>query len=121
VAANGKFPGHVDGGNEGVRAIAEDGDKKGGGQSMAEERREADPGGRKAFYSNKCRLGLGQSLEEVSGGGERRSEPVTQPPDLCLRPENRPIKVDWDIGDGGSVPVHAPVDELRLGDRQADA
>jgi len=121
VPENGQLPRHVDSGNEGVRPVAEDGEEKGGGQSMAKERRQADSQRRKSLDRNKRRLGLGQSLDKRSGGGERRGEPVTQPPDLGLRPENRPIKVDLGIGDGGSVPVRAPGDELRLRDRETDS
>ena len=43
VPEHGELPDHVGGGHEDVCAIAEDGDQEGGGQSMAEEGREADP------------------------------------------------------------------------------
>jgi len=57
----------------------------------------------------------------VGGSGDRGCEPVTQPPDLFLGRENRPILVDRNIGDGASIPVRMPVDELHFGDRKAYA
>jgi len=116
VPENGELPDHVDGWQEVVRAIAEDGEEEGGGQSVTEERREADPWGRVALDRHESRLGFGQPFDEVGGGGERGGEPVAQPPDLGLGREDRPIKVDRSFRDGGSLPVRTPVDELRFGD-----
>jgi len=88
---------------------------------MAEEGGEADPWRGETLDSHEGRLGLGKPFEEVGGSRERGGEPVSQPPDLTLGCEDRPVKVDRSIGDGVSVRVRTPVDELRLGDREADA
>jgi len=56
----------------------------------------------------------------VGGGGDRGREPVAQPSDLSLGREDRPIQVDRSVGNGGLIPVRAPVDKLRFGDREAD-
>ena len=55
----GEFPGHVDCGQEGVRTIAEDGKKEGGGKPVAEKRGEADPWRGESFYRHEGRLGFG--------------------------------------------------------------
>jgi len=49
---------------------------------MAQERGETHPRGGEPFDGHKGRLGLGQPLGEVGGGGHRGGKPVTQPPDL---------------------------------------
>jgi len=84
VPAHGELPNHVDGGYEDVRAIAEDGEEAGGGQSMAEEGREADPRRGEPLDSHKGRLGLGQPFDKMGGSGDRGGEPVAYPPDLTL-------------------------------------
>jgi len=56
----------------------------------------------------------------VGGSGDRGCEPIAQPCDLILGLENRPIQVDRSAGDGAPIPVSAPVDKLRFGDREAD-
>jgi len=112
----GELPRYVDGGQEGVGTVTEDWEEEGGGQSMAEEGREADPWRGESFDRHEGRLGFGQPFDGVRGGGHRGGEPVAQPPDLNFGVENRPIQVDRSIGDGVSVPVRSPVDELRLGD-----
>ena len=76
VPKNGELPGHVYCWYEGVCAIAEDREEERGGQPVAEEGWEADPWGREAFDRHKGRLGLGVSLNEVSGSGEGGGEPV---------------------------------------------
>jgi len=114
VPEHGKLPGHEGRGHEGVSPIANDGEEKGGGQSMAEERGKAYPRRGESFDRHESRLRLGQPLDEVGCSGERGGEPIAQPPDLVLGSENRPIQVDRSIGDGVSVPVRAPVDKLRL-------
>ena len=111
----------MDGGHEDVRAIAEDGEVEGRGQSMAEQGGEADPQRGDTLNSHEGRLGLGQPFDEMGGGGDRGGEPVAQRPDLTLGCEDRPVQVDWSIGDGASVPVRTPVDVLCLGDRKTDA
>jgi len=83
---------------------------------VAEEGREADPWRGESFDRHEGRLGLGQSIDEVRGSGDRGGEPVTWPHNLNLGRENRPIQEDQNIGAGVSVPVRAVVDELRLGD-----
>ena len=88
---------------------------------MAKERGEADAWGRETLDRYKGRPGFGQSLNEVGSRGERGGEPVSQPPYLTFWGEYQPIQVDRRIGDVASVPGRAPVDELRLGDREADA
>ena len=66
----GELPNHVDGGLEDICAIAEDREEEGGGQSMAEEGREADPFRGDTFDSREGRLGLGQSLDKMGGSGD---------------------------------------------------
>jgi len=83
---------------------------------VAKEGREAESRGGESLDHHKGRLGLGQPLDEVGCSGDRGGEPVAQPPDLKLGRENRPIQMDRSIGDGVSVPVRTPVDELRFGD-----
>jgi len=83
---------------------------------VAEEGGEADAWGGESLDHHEGGLGLGQPFDEVGGSGDRGGEPVAQSPNLNLGFENRPIQVDQSIGDGVSVPVGAPVDELRLGD-----
>ena len=65
VPKGGELPSHMDGGREGVRAIAQDGEEEGGGQSMAEERREADPRGGESLDRYETCLGFGKSLDEM--------------------------------------------------------
>ena len=110
-----KLPRHVDGGQEGVGAVAENGEEEGGGYLMTKEGGEADSWWGEAFDRHQGRLGLGESLDEVGGSGDRGGEPVAQPPDLCLGCENRPIQVDPSFGDGVPIPVRTPVDELCFG------
>jgi len=55
----GKFPGHVDRGNKGVRAIAEDGKEEGGAKSVAEVREEANSRRGETFDRHKGSLGFG--------------------------------------------------------------
>ena len=43
VPEHGEFPGHMDRGQKGLRAIAEDGKEEGGGEPMPEEGGKADP------------------------------------------------------------------------------
>ena len=117
---HGELPKHVGGGHEHIRAVAQDGEEEGGGQSVAKEGGKADPRGGERFDSHKGPLGLGQPLDKVGGGGDRGGEPVAQPPDLSFGRENRPVKMDRSIGDEVSIPVRSPVDELRFGDRKAD-
>jgi len=121
VPEHGELPGHVDRGNKGIRAIAEDGKAEEGGKSVAEERGEANPWTGEWFDRHEGSLGFGQPLDEVGGGGDRGCEPIAQPPDLSLEREDRPIQVDRSVGDGGPIPVRAPVDKLRFGDRETDA
>jgi len=83
---------------------------------MAEEGREAHPQGGESLDGHKGSLGIGQSFTEVGRSGHRVGKPVAQPRDLVFRLEDRAIQVDRSIGDWGSVPVRAPVDELCLGD-----
>ena len=87
----GELPAHVDGGQEGIRAVAKDAEEEGGGPSVAEEEREADPWGGESLDRHEGCLGLGQSLDEVGGSGDRGGEPVSQPPDLNLGREKRHI------------------------------
>ena len=68
VPEHGELPNHVGGGHEDVRAVAEDGEEEGGGQSMAGEGREADPTGGEPLNRHEGRLGFGQPLDEVGGG-----------------------------------------------------
>jgi len=68
---------HVHCGLEGVRAVAKDGEKERGGQTMAQERGEAHPRGGEPFDCHESRLDLGQSLCEVRGRTERGGEPVS--------------------------------------------
>ena len=110
---------HIDCGHENVRAVAEDGKEEGGGQSMTEEGGEADPRGGEAFNSHEGSLCLGQPFDKMGAGCDRGGEPVTQPPDLVLGREDRPVEVDRSIGDSVSVPGRAPVDEFCFWDREA--
>ena len=59
VPERGKLPDHVDCGNKGVRAIAEDGEEEGGGKSVAEERGEAHSWRGEAFDRHEGGLGFG--------------------------------------------------------------
>jgi len=88
---------------------------------MAQEGGKTHPRGGEPFDGHEGSLGLGQSLGEVGGSGHRGGKPVSQPPDLAFGFENRSIQVDRRVGNGASVPVRAPVDELRFGDRETDA
>jgi len=88
---------------------------------MAEEGGEADPWRGETLDSHEGRLGLGKPFDEMGGSRERGGEAVSQPSDLTLGHKDRLVKVDRSIGDGVSVPLRTPVDELRLGDGQADA
>ena len=83
---------------------------------MAQKGGEAHPRRGEPLDGHKGSLGLGQSLGEVGRGGHRGGKPVAQPPDLIFGVENRAIMVDQSVGYRASVPVRAPVDELRLGD-----
>ena len=65
-----ELPNHVDGGYEDIRAIAEDGEEEGGGQSMAEEGGEADTWGRETLDCHEGRLHLGQPLDKIGGSGD---------------------------------------------------
>jgi len=94
VPEHGELPDHVGGRHEDVRSIAEDGEEEGGGQPMAEERWEANPRGGESLNHHEGRLGFGEPLDEMAGGGDRGGEPVTQPSDLLLGCEDRPIEVD---------------------------
>jgi len=76
VPEHGELPNHVDGGHEDVRAIAEDGDEEGGGQSMAEKGGEADPWRGETLDSHEDCLRLGQSFDKMGGSGDRGGEPV---------------------------------------------
>ena len=77
VPERAELPSHVNGGQEGVRPVAEDGEEEGEGQSVAEEGREADPWRGESFDRHKGRLGRGQSFDEVGGSGDPGGEPVT--------------------------------------------
>jgi len=57
-------------GDEGVRAIAEDRKEEGGGQSMTEERAQADAWWWEAFDRNEGCLRLSQPLDEMGGGSD---------------------------------------------------
>jgi len=70
VPEGGELPSHVDGGYEGVCAIAEDGEEDRGGQSVAEVGGEADPGWGESVDRHKGRLGITQPLDEVMGIGD---------------------------------------------------
>ena len=59
VPERGEFPGHVDRGQKGVRAIAENGKEEAGGKPVAEEGGEADPWRGETFDSHKGSLGFG--------------------------------------------------------------
>jgi len=100
-----ELPCHVNRGCEGIHPVAEDGKEERGGQTMAQEGREAHPPGEEPFDSHEGSLGLGQSLGEVRSDGDRGGEPVAQPADLILGRENRTIWVNWGAGDWTSVPV----------------
>jgi len=76
VPEHGELPNHVDGGHEDVRAIVEDGEEEGGGQSMAEEGREADPWAGEWLNRHEGHLGFGQPFDEMGGSGDRGGEPV---------------------------------------------
>jgi len=76
VPEHGELPNHVGAGHEDVRAIAEDGEKEGGGQSMAEQGREADPRGGESLDRHAGRLGLAQPFDKMVGSGDRGGEPV---------------------------------------------
>jgi len=121
VPERGELAGHVDRGNKGARAIAEDGKEAGGGKPVAEERGEANPWRGESFNCHEGSLGLGQPFDEVGGGGDRGCERIAQPSELSLGREDRPIQVDRSIGDRAPIPVRAPVDKLRFGDREPDA
>jgi len=114
VPEQGELPNHVGGGYEDVRAIAEDREEEGGGQSMAEEGGEGNPRRGEALDSHEGRPGLGQPFDKMGGSGDRGGEPVAKPPDLTLGCEDRPVTVDRSIGAGVSVPVCMPVDEFHL-------
>jgi len=111
----------VGSGGEDVRAVAEDRDEERGGQTVAQKGGKAHPRGGEPSDGHKGSLGLGQSLGEVRRGGHRGGKPVSQPPDLVFGLEDRAIQVDRSVGYWASVPVRTPVDERRLGDREADA
>ena len=66
----GKLPDHVDRGNKGVRAIAEDGKEEGGGKSVAEVRGEANSRRGETLDRHEGSLGFGKPLDEVGGGGD---------------------------------------------------
>jgi len=121
VPEYGQLPGHVNGGQENISAIAEDGEEERGGQSMTEERREADPWGRESLDRHEGCLSFRQSLDEVGGSGDRGGEPITQPSNLVPGHEDRTVKVDRSIGDGVPIPGRTPVDELCFGDRETNA
>jgi len=121
VPKGGELPSHMDGGCEGFCAIAQDGKEEGGGQSVAQERREAYPRRGESLDRHEGCLGLGKPLDEMRGRGDRGGEPVAQPPDLILGFEDRPIQVDRSVGYVVSVSVRSPVDELCFGDCEADA
>ena len=72
----GELPGHVDCGQEGVRAIAEDGKEEGGGKPVAEERGKADPWRGESLDRHEGRLGFGEPFDEVGGSQDRGCEPV---------------------------------------------
>jgi len=59
VPERGELPGHVDRGNKGVRAIAEDGEEEGGGKPVAEEGGEAEPWRGEPFDRHEGSLGFG--------------------------------------------------------------
>jgi len=59
VPERGKFPGHVDCGNKGVRAIAENGQEEGGSKFVAEVRREANSRRGETFDRHEGSLGFG--------------------------------------------------------------
>jgi len=120
VPEQGELPYHVDSGHEDVRPVAEDWEKEGGGQFVAEKGREADARGRDSFDRHKGCLGLGKSFDEVGGGRKRGSEPVAEPSDLRFGWENRTIQVDRRVGYGVSVPGRAPMDEFCFGDRETN-
>jgi len=75
---------HVSSGFEGIRTVAEDGEKEQGGQLVAQERRQAHPRGGEPFDGHEGGLGLGQPFGEVWGCEYRGGEPVAQPADLLL-------------------------------------
>jgi len=89
VPEYGELSNHVDGGNEDVRAIAKDGEREGGGQSMAEEGGEADPWWGETLNSDEGCLGLGQPFDKREGSGDQRGEPIAWPPDLTAGCEDR--------------------------------
>ena len=86
-----ELPRHMNRGLEGVRPIAEDGEEEGGGQSMTQERQEANSWRGESFNRHEGSLGFGQSFGKVGGRGDRWGEPVAQPPDLVLGMESGPI------------------------------
>jgi len=59
VPERGKLPGHVDRGNKGVRAIAENGKEEGGSKSLAEVRREANTRKGETLDRHEGSLGFG--------------------------------------------------------------
>jgi len=111
---------HVYRGLKCIRAVAEDGKEKRGGQTMAQKRGQAHPWRGEPFDGHESSLGFGKPLGKVWGGGDRGGEPGSQPPDLVFRGKDRPVQVDRGAGDRASVPIGSPVDRFRFGDGEAD-
>jgi len=107
-----ELPSHMNGGCQGVCAIAQDGEEEGGGQSVAEEGREADPRRGESLDRHEGCLGLGKHLDEMGGRGDREGETVAQPRYLNFGLEDGRIQVDRRVGYLVSDPVRTPVDEL---------
>jgi len=112
VPEGGELPYYVHRGFEGMRAIAEDGEKEGGSQAVAQERGEAHPQGGEPFDSHESHLGFGQSFVEVGGCQDRGGEPVSQPAHLVLGGKDRPVHVDRGTGHRISISGGPPVDKL---------
>jgi len=67
--------------DEEAGSVREYGEEEAIGNTVAEERPDACPGGGKALDEGGDSLGHGQPVSEVVGGGEGGGEPVPKPPD----------------------------------------
>ena len=110
----------MDSGFERVRTVAEDWEKKGRSQTMAQEGGQAHPRGGEPFDGHKRSLGFSQPFGEVRGCRDRWGKPVPEPSDLILGMENGPIQMDRGTGKGGPIPLGPPVDKFSLGNGKAD-
>ena len=79
---------------EDVPSVAQDREKQGRSQIVTEDGGETHPWSGEPFDRHEGGLRIGQLFGEVVGAEERRSEPETEPPELSLGVENRPIEMD---------------------------